>query len=275
MEIISTILNSFFGFLFFPFKTLAPVWGMLFVSFASGIIMLLIFKATSDQAGIKKAKNKVRGHFLAIRLYRDDLGLMFGTVKNLLISNFLYLKKAFRPMLFLMIPVGIILLHLAGRYEKRPFQIGETTVLSLRLAENTSWEQLKKVEIDVPDGLKLETPPVRIVQLSEISWRIRVEEQGEYWVAFKLADHVVKKKIVVNEILLPLDSKVTRSSFSTLLSNTDESSLPESGPFLAIEMAYPKREFDMFGFELHWLLSFFLLSLVSGFAFKRFLRVEF
>lgn len=178
-------------------------------------------------------------------------------------------------MLFLMIPVGIILLHLAGRYEKRPFQIGETTVLTLRLAENTSWEQLKKVEIDVPDGLKLETPPVRIVQLSEISWRIRVEEQGEYWVAFKLADHVVKKKIVVNEILLPLDSKVTRSSFSTLLSNTDESSLPESGPFLAIEMRYPKREFDMFGFELHWLLSFFLLSLVSGFAFKRFLRVEF
>jgi len=275
MEIISTILNSFFGFLFSPFKTLDPVWGMLFVSFATGIVMLLIFKATSDQAGIKTAKNKVRGHFLAIRLYRDDLGLMFGTVRNLLISNFLYLKKAFRPMLFLMIPVGIILLHLAGRYEKRPFQIGETTVLSLRLTENTSWEQLKKVEIDVPDGIKLETLPVRIVQLSEISWRIRVEEQGEYWVAFKLADHVVKKKIVVNEILLPLDSKVTRSSFSTLLANTDESSLPESGPFLAIEMTYPKREFDMFGFELHWLLSFFLLSLISGFAFKRFLRVEF
>ena len=275
MEIISTILNSFFGFLFYPFKTLDPVWGMLFVSFATGIVMLLIFKATSDQAGIKTAKNKVRGHFLAIRLYRDDLGLMFGTVKNLFICNFLYLKKAFRPMLFLIIPVGIILLHLAGRYEKRPFQIGETTVLSLRLTENTAWEQLKKVEIDVPDGLKLETPPVRIVQRSEISWRIRIEEQGEYWVAFKLDDHVVKKKIVVNEILLPLDSKVTQSSFSTLLSNTDESSLPEPGPFLTIEMAYPKREFDMFGFELHWLLSFFLLSLISGFAFKRFLRVEF
>ena len=61
----------------------------------------------------------------------------------------------------------------------------------------------------------------------------------------------------------------------TLLSNTDESSLPTSGPFLAIEMSYPKREFDMLGFELHWLLSFFLLSLISGFAFKRFLRVEF
>ena len=275
MEIISTILNSFFGFLFYPFKTLDPVWGMLFVSFATGIVMLLIFKATSDQAGIKTAKNKVRGHFLAIRLYRDDLGLMFGTVKSLLASNFLYLKKAFRPMLFLIIPVGIILIHIAGRYEKRPLQVGETTVLSLKLNDNTGWEQLKKVEIDVPEGLKLETPPVRIAQLREISWRIRVVEQGEYWVTFKLADDVVKKKIMATEKLLPLDSKVTQSSFSTLLSNTDESSLPKSGPFLAIKMSYPKREFDMLGFELHWLLSFFLLSLISGFAFKRFLRVEF
>ena len=275
MEIISTILNSFFGFLFSPFRTLDPVWGMLFVSFVTGIVMLLIFKATSDQAGIKTAKKKVRGHFLAIRLYRDDLGLMFGTIKNLFISNFLYLKKAFRPMLFLILPVGIILIHIAGRYEKRPLQVGETTVLSLKLNDNTGWEQLKKVEIDVPEGLKLETPPVRIAQLREISWRIRVEEQGEYWVTFRLADDVVKKKIMATEKLLPLDSKVTQSSFSTLLSNTDESSLPKSGPFLVIEMSYPKRDFDMLGFELHWLLSFFLLSLISGFAFKRFLRVEF
>jgi len=144
----STILNSFFGFLFFPFKTVAPIWGMLFISFVSGIVMLLIFKVTSDQSGIKTAKNKVRGHFLAIRLYRDDLGLMFGTVKSLFVSNFLYLKKAFRPMLFLMIPVGIILIHIAGRYENRPLQVGETTVLSLRLNDETGWEQLKKVEND-------------------------------------------------------------------------------------------------------------------------------
>jgi len=275
MEIISTILNSFFGFFFFPFKTVDPFWGMLFVSFVSGIVMLLIFKATSDQAGIKTAKKKVRGHFLAIRLYRDDLGLMFGTVKSLFVSNVLYLKKAFRPMLFLILPVGIILIHIAGRYEKRPLRVGETTVLSLKLNDNTGWEQLKKVEIDVPDGLKLETPPVRIAQLMEISWRIGVEEQGEYWVTFKLADDVVKKKIHVTDELLALDSKVTQSRFFTLLSSTDESSLPESGPFSAIEMSYPKREFDMLGFELHWLLSFFLLSLISGFAFKRFLRVEF
>ncbi len=237
--------------------------------------MLLIFKATSDQAGIKTAKNRVRGHFLAIRLYRDDLGLMFGTIKNLFIGNLLYLKKALRPMLFLMIPVGIILIHIAGRYEKRPLQVGETTVLSLKLKDDAGFAQLRKVEIDVPDGLKIETPPVRIAQLNEISWRLKVDEPGEYLVNFKFAGHAVTKKILVTDELLALDGKVTQSSFSTFLLNTDESSLPKAGPFSAIEISYPTRRFEMLGFELHWLLSFFLFSLISGFAFKRFFRVEF
>lgn len=237
--------------------------------------MLLIFKATSDQAGIKIAKNKVRGHFLAIRLYRDDLGLMFRTIKNLFVGNLHYLKKSLRPMIFLVIPVGIIVIHISSRYARRPLQVGETTVVSLKLDKNTEWNQLKKVEIAVPDGLKLETPPVRIAQLNEVSWRIRVEKQGKYWVTFKLADDIVKKKILAVDELLPLARRITKSSFFTFLFNTDESSLPASGPFLAIVMFYPERAFHIVSFKLHWLLSFFLLSLISGFAFKRFLRVEF
>ncbi len=164
LNILNYFFNIIFNVIFFPFKNMDPIWGMLVVSFVTGIVMLFVFKATSDQIGIKKAKNLVKGHFLAIRLYRDDITLMFVTMKNIIMSNLLYMKKSFRPMLFLIIPVGVILIHLGTRYEFRPFKVGETIIVSIRLDDKIQDLNLNNVVFELPDGLTSDMPPVRIQQ---------------------------------------------------------------------------------------------------------------
>lgn len=277
MQMLDNI-NSFFGgifnVLFLPFKNVHPAWGMLVISFLTGIVMLFIFKATSDQAGIKRAKNLVKGHFLAIRLYRDDISLMFDTMSNILLSNFLYMKKSIRPMLFLLIPVAIIILQLGVRYEHRPLQVGETTVVSLQLAQSSGSVDLKDIELELPDGLSLEIPPVRITQLREINWRIKCEKPGKYNLLFKHDDKTLSKELHVVDSLQPVAADLAKDDVITVLMNPAESSLSDASFASAIHVLYPKREFDILGINMHWLLAFFIISLVAAFSFKGLLGVE-
>lgn len=273
MDVFNSIINLIFNALFFPFKSIDPVWGMIVISFITGIVMLLIFKATSDQTGIKQAKNKVKAHFLAIRLYRDDISLMFETMGNIIASNLGYMKKSLRPMLFLILPVAVIIIQLGTRYEYRPLHVGESTVISLRLHNNASLDDLRKVELHLPTGLKVATPPVRIEQLREVSWRIEAVTAGKYDVIFKFGEHAISKTVQVDDVFGKVTPKVG-NDFATTLMNPGEPSLAGSAFGASVGLHYPKREFSLFGLGLHWLVAFFVLSLIFGFAFKSFLGVE-
>ena len=52
------------------------------------------------------------------------------------------------------------------------------------------------------------------------------------------------------------------------------SALPDGGPVTSIEVAYAERRLPFLGLRLHWLVAYFALSVVIGFALKRPFKVE-
>jgi len=273
-DIINNVFSAIFNFLFFPFKNLNPVWGMLVISLLASIVILLILKATSDQAGIKRAKNLMKGHFLAFRLYRDDIGLMLDTFKNMLLSNLLYLRKSFKPILFFIIPVVTIIIQLGVRYEYRPFRVGEPIIVTLKADEVGEKVVLNQVETELPAGLSMDMPPVRIAQLREINWRLQAERPGVYDLIFKYDGKVATKRIEVEQSLVAVSQSLEQPSYKTLI-NPAEKSLPAANFATVISVLYPKREFSLIGLNLHWLVAFFVFSFLIAFAMKRFFDVEF
>jgi len=271
MDFINSALTWLFNLLLLPFRNLDPVWGMLVISFATGIIMLFVFKATSDQKGIKRAKNLVKGHFLAIRLYKDDISLMFNTISNILASNLLYMKKSLRPMLFLIVPIGLVLIQLGIRYEYRPLKTGEAAIISLRVDETAS---LTDVKLKLPQGIRLDMPPVRAEREHEVSWRIVAEQPGEFVLGFQLDGAEVSKRLVVEDSLVPLSAAIAGKDLGVTIMNPAESSLSGASFASLISITYPKREFNAFGFHMHWLVAFFVFSLIAAFGCKGFLGVE-
>ena len=274
INFINSIFNLIFGLLFLPFQNASPIWGVLILSAITGVLMLFVYKATSDQAGIKQAKNRVKGHFLAIRLYRDDISIMFDTMKNIILSNLAYMRKSLRPMLFLSIPIGIVLVQLGTRYEFRPFKVGETIVLSLGLADVTPNMDLARVELDLPEGLVVDMPPVRIVDLREVNWRIKAEKAGTYEIAFRYGKDEVTKTLHVVDKLVPISSTRAQNDLAVSLMNPHESTLDGSSFASAVSVFYPSRGLDLFGIESHWLVAFFVFSLIAAFSLKGALGVE-
>ena len=272
MDLINSVLNTIFAVLFMPFNHLAPMWGLLVISAITGVGMLFVFKATSDQKGIKRAKNLVKGHFLAIRLYKDEVSLMFNTMKNILFSNAAYMRKSLRPMLFLFLPVGMIMVQLGSRYEYRPLRVGESTLVSLRVTNADI--DLMSVELELPKDVVLEVPPVRALELREVTWRMHAQQPGSYKLAFRYGEQKVEKTLYAIDELEPLATRISKNNIEVKFLNPSEGSLPRTSFASLISVKYPGRKFQMFGINVHWLLAFFVTSLIAAFALKGLVGVE-
>ena len=45
-------------------------------------------------------------------------------------------------------------------------------------------------------------------------------------------------------------------------------------PVESIEIRYPTKSMDLFGWKIHWIIVYFVLSIVFGFAFKGVFKVQ-
>ena len=64
------IVNYIFHLIFMPFQGLNSAVGLFVVSVLTGIVMLIIFRYTSNQKGIEQVKNRIKAYFLEMKLYR-------------------------------------------------------------------------------------------------------------------------------------------------------------------------------------------------------------
>jgi uncharacterized membrane protein (DUF106 family) len=267
-------LSRFFELLLSPFQLLNPFWSLFVFSLITGILMLVIFRYTSNQKEIREAKEQIKAHLLEIRLFKDDLRILFSAQKSILLYNLKYMKHALRPMFFMIVPVAIILIQLDGWFGYRPLKQGESAIISVKLSDN-SMDALSNISIESSKGLIVETPPLRIHSENEVDWRILVNELGEHKLIFNVLGHTFQKGVIVsNGRLVRVSPRVVASNLWDTLLNPGEESIVKNSLVKQIEIDYPSRSIGIFGWKIHWLVVFFVLSIVFGFAFKGLLGVE-
>jgi uncharacterized membrane protein (DUF106 family) len=271
------VINSIFGAIadvfFAPFRPFGPWAGMIAVSLAVGVLMLAIFKKTSNQAGIKRAKNAIKAHLLEIRLYKSDLGQSFRSQGAILGANFRYMGHALRPMLVMIIPVLFILAQLNLRYGADALPLGGQALVKMTLTEGTSVLGTP-VTLAAPAGIVVETPPLRIEDEREVAWRIRGEAAGVHRLSFDVGGTPVEKIVVVAQSAPAKIPALRSRKFLDLVLAPGENPLPKNLPVETIEIVYPAARLAVFGLSVHWLVAFFVLSILFGFALKGVFKVE-
>jgi hypothetical protein len=122
--------------------------------------------------------------------------------------------------------------------------------------------------------VKVETLPLRIEQAKEVEWRIRAREFGLHKVSIELGTQKLEKQVLVDQNLARLSSSRLDSGFWQALLHPGESPLSEQSGIERIDVTYPTRWIKVSSWETHWLVVFFVLSIVFAFAFKRAFKVE-
>jgi hypothetical protein len=265
-------MTGLFDLLLWPFGSLGPVWALLVVSLVAGVLMLWLFGKTSNQAKIKSVRDYIRGNMMAIRLYGDDLGLLFRLQGRILRSTAVYMGLALVPMLVMLVPVLLILTQLNLRFHAQPLAPGDTAVVKVTLREGSAASA--PVELEAPRGVAIETPPVRIATLREHVWRVRAVDAGRHRLVVRAGSERVEKEVVVGQRWGAVSEKRTGEGFFESILYPGEPPIDSSSAIDKVEVRYAELPLSLLGFRLNWLVVFFVASIAFGFAFKRPLGVE-
>lgn len=268
-------LSNLFDTLLSPLEPVGAFWSLTIFSIITGISMLLVFRYTSNQSSIKNVKNKMKAHLLELRLFKDDLRVMFSALKLILKHNFRYMFYALKPMLFMIVPVVFILIQMDGWYGSRPLKPGEAAIVSLKVSDKGS-NMLNDISLEVTKGLTVETLPLRIMREREVDWRIKANEPGEHYLIFNVAGEKLRKKVVVfNDKLIRISPRTVNAKiFGDVIINPGEKPITKKSIVEMIEVEYPSRSIAVLGWNLHWLIVFCIVSIVAGFALKNLFGVE-
>jgi hypothetical protein len=259
--------TRFFDALAWPFQRW-PAGGLLLISALTGVAMLLVFKAASNQRAIRRTRDLIRAHMLAMRLFRDDARVVVESQKKVLRTNLTYLRYAVVPIVFILPIVVLIMVQLNLRYGPAPAQPGEAVVVKAVFDGALDDD----VALAAPPGVLVETPALRIPYRREADWRVRPTKAGTYELSLNTKGRTYGKELVVGEAGAGRVSARRVSGIWSQLMNPGER--PLSSDIKTIEVKYPDRENKLFGLGVHWVITFFVISLVAAFALKGVFKTE-
>jgi len=271
----NSIFGKIFELMFLPFRGLSsPWWGMLVVSALTGLLMLLIFKLTSNQDGIRRTKDRIKAHLLEMRLYNESMRSQFKAMGGILKANLRYMSHSLKPLLVMFIPVILILIQLNFWFAYASLEPGEAVLLKVTLEESINPLETE-IRLQPAPGLTIETPPLRIEEEGEVDWRISFTEAGAYNLDITVGSEHLSKTVAVSERPLSrLSPRRVEKRFWEELSYPTEPPLDETSAVSRIEVVYPTSGLPFLGWTMHWLIAFFLLSIIFGFALKGLFKVE-
>ena len=160
-------------------------WSAFLILIAAGWISTLlsiwVFRRIANRVALRAAVNRVIAHLFEFRLFTDEPLVILRAQRDLLIANAQMLKQALLPSLILIVPFALLFLALDAFFAHAPLRIGDRAVVTTSGKLPT-----------IPPQIQVETPPVHVPRLHEVSWRIRpvgpargdiVAGPGLHWIA--------------------------------------------------------------------------------------------
>ena len=188
-------------------------------------------------------------------------------------AAFRYMGHAMIPMLWMIIPVLLMLIQLNIWYGFQPLKEGQKAMVTARLQTDQSLFDIGRLELVPDEGLVVETPPLRIDSTKEVNWRVRAVSEGRHTLTFRVDDHEVEHAVQVGGGFTKIENARVRGAWDELW-HPGAAPLPEGQPVSYLEVTYPEGEANLLGISMHWVIVFFILSIIFGFALKGVFRVE-
>ena len=266
MTVVNRLLGVIVDALLYPFRTLPPIVGLLVLSLLTAVGMLLVFRATSNQPRIAAVKRLIHAGLFEIRLFNDDLRLILRAQFDILRHNLTYLRLSLVPMVWMIVPLALLIAQLQFHYGYDGVPPGRPILVKIRLAETAPEPQ--RLDLTAPDGLRVETAPVWIPTLREAAWRIVSEQPGDYDLSIEVDGRTYHKSVRTSGGIVRRSPVRLAPGWLNQALYPAEAPLPADSALASIELIYPDREVSLLGWRVHWLVAFFVLSILFAFLLR-------
>jgi len=265
-------LNAAAGVLLAPVG-LMPGWLSNTIAAAvSAVILLIIFKYTSNQRAIAHVRNDIKANMLALKLFKDSLAVIVLAQCRLLRGAMQLLAYAIVPLMVMIVPVSLLLGQLGLWYQSRPLLPGEETVVVMKLNGNSDLP-FPLVRIESIPGAQVVIGPVRVLSDRRIFWKVKAHSPGRHHIVFQVNNRQVKKQLAIGDGFMRVSAKRPGWNWVQILYHPLEKPFAEDTAVRSISIDYPQRQSWTSGSN-SWLIYFFAATLVFSLAFKPFLKVR-
>jgi uncharacterized membrane protein (DUF106 family) len=269
---LNSVMNSVAGALFAPVAVLPGWLSITVISAVLGVLLLLIFKYTSNQKAIGSVRDEVNANLIAAWLFKDSISVTIKSQSRVFVSSFKLLYFAVIPMLVMIVPVSLILAQMGLWYQARPLSISDESVV-VRLKLNESLQSFPSVRLEPSEVFQKTTGPVKIVTKGEVLWELKPLKNGRHELNFDVNGNKITKQFVVGDGFMKVSLMRPGRSFEDILLHPLEKPFSKESPVYSINVEYPERDSKVCGTDW-WILYFFICSMVFAFAFKPFLNVR-
>lgn len=241
------------------------------VSAVTGVLLLIVFKYTSNQHAIKRARDDINAHLLALKLFKDSTSVSLRAQGRILLGAVRLFVLAIVPMLVMAVPVSLLLGQLALWYQFRPLEINEEAVVTLKL--NGAGTTLPTVRLEPGSAAEVVIGPVRVPSKREVCWKIRPRVNGVHQLAFAVGHSMAEKELAVSPGLLRVSKLRPGWDWSDVLMHPQEEPFPPTSEVHSIDIDYPGRSSWTSGAD-NWVIYWFVVSMVAALCFRRALNVN-
>ncbi len=248
-----------------------PLLMVLAISIVIGLLMVIVFRYTSDQKAIGRAKDRLKAHLLAVRLFQDQLPVVMRAYVRILRGTGSYLRLAFTPLLIAILPITFLIVQLDRYFGWMPLQPAQTFLVEARVEDPAA---LNEASLQLPPELSSSAPAVHVPKDREVVWRVVAERSGQFDIHIAAAGQTVSKQVVVAPGLARISPLRLRGNFWERMFSSGEPALADNSPVQSIAISYPPRVIDFAWMEWNWIVLFFVVSLIAGFIFKSVLGIQ-
>ena len=250
-----------------------PLLLVLAISIVVGLLMVIVFRYTSDQKAIGRAKDRLKAHLLAVRLFQDQLPVVMRAYLQILRGTGSYLRLAFTPFLIAILPITFVIIQLDRYFGWTPLQPAQTFLVEARVQDSTV---MNEASLQLPPELSSSAPAVHVARNkdNQVVWRVVAERVGQYEIHIAAAGQTVSKQVVVAPGLARISPVRLRGSFWERIFTSGEPALADNSPVQSIAINYPPRVIGFAWMEWNWIVLFFVVSLIAGFIFKSALGIQ-
>jgi len=271
---LNTAMNAIGKNLLAPLMTMPGWLSNAIVSAVAGVLLMLLFKYTSNQSAIGRVRDSIKAHMLVLKLFKDSIAVTLQAQGTIFKGAFLLIFYALRPMLVMILPVSLLLAQLSLFYQARPLLPGEEAIVTMQLADDIG-DDWPDVKVALMDTAAISIDKTIVYGKKQILWKIRAEVPGISYIIFQVDNESVGKELAIGDGFMRTSIMKPGPNLGDLLLHPWETPFAADSVVQSITIEYPNRTSSTDWWIIYWWIIYFcIVSMIAAVIFIPIFKVR-
>lgn len=244
-------LNPILDFIFGPLLKLPPFWAILLLSLILSVLIVLIYKWTTNQTLMKQLRDDVKNYQQQMKQQKEDPKKVLEIQKKIMDANIQLMKHSFKPTLITLLPIILIFGWVNAHFAFEPLLPGQPFPITIQTYDGIQGN----VTIEAAPGITVNEQTVALAN-NQATFTLQGNE-GEYLLTFMINNKTYEQTVLISkERAYKEPVKIVRDKTVKTITVGNKKTVV----------------MNLFGWRIGWIGSYIIFSIVFSLAFRRLLK---